>query len=52
VIPNDVYQQVHLGLNKIVKKKSADGEKAEGAAGAPAVTGLPNLPFAIPPAAK
>ncbi len=53
VISNDVYQQVHLGLDKVVKKKAAEGDKAaEGAAQGGGVPGLPNLPFANPPAAK
>ncbi len=47
VISNEVYQQVHLGLDKVAKKKEAEKDaKAEGAdAGEPAATGLPNLPF-------
>ncbi len=51
VISNDVFQQVHLGLDKVVMKKE---EKKDDAAGAqvPAggIPGLPNLPFGAPPA--
>ncbi|MDZ4656229.1 MAG: DUF4340 domain-containing protein [Bythopirellula sp.] len=54
VISNDVYQQVHLGLDKVVQKKVAEGDKAaEGAeAAAGGIPGMPNLPFANPPAAQ
>jgi hypothetical protein len=47
VISNDVYQQVHLGLEKILHKK---GEKPAGEAAATGIPGMPNLPFAAPPA--
>ncbi len=47
VISNDVYQQVHLGLEKILHKK---GEKPAGEAAATGIPGMPNMPFANPPA--
>jgi hypothetical protein len=51
VISNDVYQQVHLGLDKVVKKKGAkEGENATGPGAAAGALGLPNLPFSAPPA--
>jgi hypothetical protein len=51
VISNDVYQQVHLGLDKVVKKKSVKGgEEATGPGAAAGPVGLPNLPFSAPPA--
>jgi hypothetical protein len=53
VISNDVYQQVHLGLDKVVKKKEAQEGKETASAGAAAgALGLPNLPFSAPPAAQ
>jgi hypothetical protein len=53
VISNDVYQQVHLGLDKVVKKKEAkEGEEADKVDAAAGASGLPNLPFSQPPAAQ
>ena len=53
VISNDVYQQVHLGLDKVVKKKEAkEGEGAAQENAAAGAAGLPNLPFSAPPAAE
>ena len=52
VISNDVFQQVHLGLDKVVKKKEAEKDDKAADAEAPAggIPGLPNLPFGAPPA--
>jgi hypothetical protein len=53
VISNDVFQQVHLGLDKVVKKKEAEKDDKATEAEAPAaggIPGLPNLPFGAPPA--
>jgi hypothetical protein len=51
VISNDVYQQVHLGLDKVVKKKEAkEGEETKDDAAASGASGLPKLPFSNPPA--
>lgn len=52
VISNDVYQQVHLGIDKIVKKKEAKEDEQQAQAPAAGASGLPNLPFASPPAAE
>lgn len=52
VISNDVYQQVHLSLDKAIKKKGAESETdTDGTAVESGLTGLPNLPFA-PPASE
>ncbi|QEG37149.1 DUF4340 domain-containing protein [Bythopirellula goksoeyrii] len=51
VISNDVYQKIHLGLDKLVKKKEAEGETGEAASAADeGVPGLPNLPLGGAPA--
>ncbi|TWU22698.1 DUF4340 domain-containing protein [Bythopirellula polymerisocia] len=51
VISNDVYEQIHVGLDKLIKKKDADGEAASAAGEAGAeedgVSGLPNLPLGL-----
>jgi hypothetical protein len=48
VISNDVYKQIHLGRDDVIKKKDAPKEGAEGAAASEAnpLSGLPNLPGA------
>lgn len=53
VISNDVYQQIHLSLDDLIKVKQAEGESAsadgETDAAQENATGLPNLPFSNPP---
>lgn len=53
VISDDVFKQVHLSLDNIVKKKG-EGEKKDEAAAPPAsgIPGLPNLPLGGVPAGK
>jgi hypothetical protein len=49
VISNDVFKQIHLGRDQVIKKK--EKPKAEGEAAAdPATSGLPALPGEIPAA--
>ena len=48
VISNDVYKQIHLGRDQVIKKKSApaaEGAAAPGANSANPLSGLPNLPL-------
>jgi hypothetical protein len=42
VIPDDVFKQVHLSLDNVVKKKEAAEKKAD--ASTPAASGIPGLP--------
>jgi hypothetical protein len=42
VIPDDVFKQVHLSLDNVVKKKEAVEKKAD--ASTPAASGIPGLP--------
>jgi hypothetical protein len=46
VISNDVYKQIHLGRNQVIKKKEAPKAGEDAAApGANPLSGLPNLPI-------
>ena len=52
VISNEVYQQVHLELDKLIEKKdAAEGEDTEETTDA-GLSGLPNLDFGAAPAAE
>jgi hypothetical protein len=42
VIPDDVFKQVHLSLDNVVKKKETEEKKAD--ASTPAASGIPGLP--------